>query len=829
MKQPISFAYRNIVFGESVTDAWAVYRLQMTSYAGLTATAKGAVLARLASFAHGIGADFSLLRVARPWSVENYAIGVQTTTDVRHVRREPLDRYLVRQQRQLQARSAQTPEVYVSVRLPRERPSGVVDDVIRSSLHRIRGGLDRPDPRMLSERRLERLLAGEETTFARALEYLDCERAAADELQWLIRRAFCRSLGDPLIDQRFAPQALVFNAPEAEGGARYRPLEVDVLRLFESPINIEPRSLRIESELGESHQAMLCVGALPGVVRFPGQSAELLFAPLEAVDFPVDACFSARYVQNEDAVRLVRRRVIARQHHWSGRRHGDLGPTASGERPQVARELEQYLRSGTLAPLLLAGISLCVSAPTQTQLEERVERLRDQYGVVKLHRPLGDQLRLFVTHLPAQASRVPDYDDYLTVEQFGAMVPVATHAVGASAGAYIGHTLAGARQPVLFDPTEARRTSRAPATLLAGMLGSGKTLCLELIMYQAFLAGSTVCDIDPKGDHGLERLPGVAEHMEIIELSPEDRFRGMLDPLRIAGPDTREALACNFLLSILPEPIPLEWETEIRLAVHSVAAGGGRSCGEVLAELERGAPAARDAGRALSSRAASGLARLGFAARGSRDPTAGPKQVTSLRIRNLALPLPGVPRAEMVEEERLGYAILHLLAVYGLRLASTDPRRHSVLGCDEAWVLLSDAAGRRLIDRILRVGRAENVTPLLTTQVLGEVDELEGLVGACFCFGVETDAEARKALRLLRLDEDDEALRGRLMSFRRGRCMMRDYEGRVSPIQVDLVDPELLAALDTSSGRAGPDTDPDQDAAGTGAVAEIHELRRLPR
>ena len=90
------------------------------------------------------------------------------------------------------------------------------------------------------------------------------------------------------------------------------------------------------------------------------------------------------------------------------------------------------------------------------------------------------------------------------------MVPTATHAVGAEAGPYIGYTLSGARQPVLFDPTEASRTSRAPATLLSGTLGSGKTLCMELIMYQAFLPGSTICDIDPKGDHALERLPGRA-------------------------------------------------------------------------------------------------------------------------------------------------------------------------------------------------------------------------------------------------------------------------------------------------------------------------------
>ena len=45
------------------------------------------------------------------------------------------------------------------------------------------------------------------------------------------------------------------------------------------------------------------------------------------------------------------------------------------------------------------------------------------------------------------------------------------------------------------------------------------------------------------------------------------------------------------------------------------------------------------------------------------------------------------------------------------------------------------------------------------------------------------------------------------MGFRRGRCLMRDYQGRVSPVQIDLVDERILAALDTTPGRAPADPD----------------------
>ena len=76
---------------------------------------------------------------------------------------------------------------------------------------------------------------------------------------------------------------------------------------------------------------------------------------------------------------------------------------------------------------------------------------------------------------------------------------------------------------------------------------------------------------------------------------------------------------------------------------------------------------------------------------------------------------------------------------------------------DEAWALMSDTQGRALLERISRLGRSQNITPILATQMLGDAAELEPLVGALFAFGVETEVEARKALALLRLDPDDEA------------------------------------------------------------------------
>ena len=83
-----------------------------------------------------------------------------------------------------------------------------------------------------------------------------------------------------------------------------------------------------------------------------------------------------------------------------------------------------------------------------------------------------------------------DYADVLTIEQFGALMPIGTHQAGSERGVYIGRTLAGGARPVRFDVTEASRTGRPPSILLAGTLGSGKTIAAELLAFQAERRGS---------------------------------------------------------------------------------------------------------------------------------------------------------------------------------------------------------------------------------------------------------------------------------------------------------------------------------------------------
>jgi hypothetical protein len=277
--------------------------------------------------------------------------------------------------------------------------------------------------------------------------------------------------------------------------------------------------------------------------------------------------------------------------------------------------------------------------------------------------------------------------------------------------------------------------------------------------------------------------------------------------MRIGVPDTREELTYTYLTGILPAPVPGAWQTELRAAIAEVAADGGRSCGEVLEALRAGGEAAREAARALEVHTRAGLARLGVARPSDRVPEVGRAEVVSLRVRNLTLPGAGTPRGEFQEDERISQAVLRLVAAYAMRLCMTRRERHSVLALDEGWALIGDSVGRALLSRLSRMGRAMNVTPIIASQVIGDAEELEPLVGAFFAFGVETEAEARRALELLRLDSGDEAMIGRQLAFRAGRCHLRDFEGGTLPVRID-PGPRLLEAFDTTPRGEARTADP---------------------
>jgi hypothetical protein len=801
VRPPHHFLTANLIL-RTPTDAWAVYELEGQSYPGLPDAQKIEVGERLEALAYVLDSDFQILRISRAFDAAAYERAALSTLDPRHGRREAFARHLAGHRELLAERGATRTEIYLAVRLD-PRPTGALAGLTGDLAAAWRALADRlglEDGAGVGRADLEAMRAAEETVHERVLGYLDARRIGPRRVCGLIRRVYTRGLGEPEEDEVFAPQALAFL--DEGGEERFRPYAHDLMRLHESRVTVGLRSLTVDSERGRAHQAHLVLGAMPDEAAVPGPSAELMFAPLQ-LDFGVDATLSVSHLPNREARRLLARRKLDAEQIAREEEAGATGVSVeSGERPALAHELEGILGGGERPPLLRTALTLTVAAPDEPTLDERVERLRESYGRVQLHRPAGEQHRLFAATLPAVEFPLPEYREHLLPDQLGAMVPHAVSQVGSRAGPYIGHTLSGARTPVLFDLAEASQASRPPTCLLAGSPGSGKTILAELLIWQAFLQGSgPIVDIDPKGDHRLDALPGVAEVTETIRLSGAERHRGLLDPLRVGSEETREDLAYSFLVSILPGPVPPVWQTRLRAAISEAVAAGARHCGEVVRRLSGSGDAdAVEVARAIEIHGRGGLAKLGLGNGAERSSHPSPAEVVSLQVAGLTLPLAGTARADLLEEERIGLAVLRLLAADALRLCASDPTRHAAMVTDESWVFTGDSLGLAMLERMSRLGRSQNVSLILATQTLTDAEPLMPLVGAFFGFGMETEEEARRALTLLRLDPDDEAARRRLTGYRAGRCHLRDFSGQVGAIQIE-PPAWMLERLDTTPRR----------------------------
>jgi AAA-like domain len=798
---PLRYARRNVLIGAG-GEAAALYRAETVSYPFLPTSEKWALLHRIERFGHLVGVDFSIWRVQRSYPAERYAAELAGRADQHHADPEGWRRYLAGHQERLSELDSHLPEIYVAVSLA-EPAKGYLRGLDRAR-RRVEEMAGVKAPRPISGTELQSLAEAEERTFARLAGIARLRRARTAELQWLLRRGVCRGVAEPELEGAWQPDALVL---EGEGSPEYEPLEHDLWRCANAPMSedpSEPPSLEVEAEEGRSFQALLCAGSLAEEAEFPGP-AELLFAPSEDAGFPVDAVLHARWIGNREALGQVRKRILDVEDAYREQVEGaSAGPGWQAEEDrELAREYEAILSSSAHPPMLRAYLSLAVGAPDRAELERRVEALRERFGEVRLHRPRGLQHRLFFDHMPrTDSGLVPDYRQQMTVEQLGAMVPMASTEVGSPTGPYVGHSAVGNPRPVRFDPTEAPRLSRPTGVLLAGTPGSGKTVGGEAIAFGGASRGSLVVSFDPKPDHNLEGVPELEGRVEVLELSGDPRNRGKLDPLVIGLPELREELASSYLIELLRSPPPA-WENAIDRAVRDAVRAGEESLYRVVERLRLSASdAGREAAEALEVLSDFGLARLGFAdeGTGAREVAASAEtSVITIRTPGLTLPDPGASRETYTRAERVSVATLALVAAKALRLVSTNRNRHKIVLLDEAWFLLASTQGRLLLNRLVRLARAMNATILLATQRLADLGDLSELVGVYFIFGQDSIPEAERALALLGLDPDDGALRSRLTEYRQGRCLMRDLEGRVGEVQFDLA-PDLLEALDTTPG-----------------------------
>jgi hypothetical protein len=244
---PLRYVHQEILVGHGDARA-ALFRLDTVSYPFLATADKREWLRRLARLAFSLEADVSLWRVNRGYPAEEYLAQADGMLDARHQDPVAWRSYLAAHEEHLRRLRSFVPEVYVAVSLRVGGSSSFGEGVIRG-MDRARRRLESPfgvaSVPPIAAGELEVLIAEEERAYRRAAACVPMRRATTREVQWLLRRAACRGLGEPALDPHWQPAALVVET--ADGRMAYEPLECDLVRHANAPVLEHDRALVVDA------------------------------------------------------------------------------------------------------------------------------------------------------------------------------------------------------------------------------------------------------------------------------------------------------------------------------------------------------------------------------------------------------------------------------------------------------------------------------------------------------------------------------------------------------------------------------------------------------
>lgn len=515
--------------------------------------------------------------------------------------------------------------------------------------------------------------------------------------------------------------------------------------------------------------------------------------------------------------------------------HGETPPPAYDRSIRDAMRVEDEIREGSReVQVRLAGvIRAAVTAPTPELAVRRAENLTEHYARsvrAALHHTFG-QYAMLREFIPGEPHARQGFQRVMPAYYAATAVPNAGAHLGDGEGPYLG---AAGHQPVMFDPTWGPRNNLSGLIVVAGGLGSGKSSFAGSLAENSVRRGHRTIIFDPSGPLArLCQMPALAHVSRHVELSGAEP--GTLNPfwlipnpgralfdraeehaagLREAEAERRD-LAVDALAMLLPDRTPASVRA-LERAVAEVGGGYGTNPWLIVRALEVGNEHAQEVAEQLRVAAHMKGARLIFptdedarvvSAHGVEDAL-----LTVLTMRGITTAAPGTPTGQMSRAERMAVPVLHLAGRYAMRAMYADTLPKLILS-DEAGIIAgSGSTMRATLTRGVRDSRKTNTGFGILSQNPNDLIEIApqvaNLIGAAFVGRLEDEATASAALSLLGVPVGHGYEKELLRRDTPGSFLMRDWNGNVDRVDVDLSwRPDLLTALDTTPRQQTRDTD----------------------
>ena len=582
----------------------------------------------------------------------------------------------------------------------------------------------------------------------------------------------------------------------------------DLLKPTRSLIEENQRYLKIQNEETTSYVAYFTIDSIVGELDFP--SNEIFYYQQQQFDFPIDTNMNIEIVANKKALSTVRNKKKELKdlddHAWNS--DNETGNNVL-EALEDVNELEAELDQTKEAMYKLSYV-IRVAASSYEELKRRCNEIKDFYDdwSIKLVRPFGDMLGLHYEFLPSSKRYINDYVQYVTSDFLAGLGFGASQMLGETEGIYIGYNIETGKnvylKPSLASQGVKGSVTNALASAFLGSLGGGKSFSNNLLVYYSVLFGAQALIVDPKAERGnwKETLPDMADEINIVNLTSEEKNQGLLDPyVLMKRKKDAESLAIDILTFLTGissrdgERFPL-----LRKAIRSVTQKEIRGLWLVIDELrEDDNPLSHSIADHIESFTDYDFAHLLFSDGTTENSISLEKQLNIIQVADLVLPDAQSNFSDYTTLELLSVAMLIVISTFALDFIHSDRTKFKIVDLDEAWSFLQVAQGKTLSNRLVRAGRAMNAGVYFVTQNADDLidEKLKNNIGLKFAFRSTDSQEIKKTLTFFGVDPNDDDNQKRLRELENGQCLIQDLYGRVGTIQVHPVFEDLFHAFDT--------------------------------
>ena len=582
----------------------------------------------------------------------------------------------------------------------------------------------------------------------------------------------------------------------------------DLIKPAHCLIEEKQRYLHMKSEDSESYVAYFTISDVVGELDFP--SSEIFYYQEQQFDFAIDTSMNVEIITNKAALHTVRNKKKELKdldnHAWE---NNSETTNQVAEALDSVDELESVLDQSKESMYKLSYV-VRVTAPDVEELKRRCNQVRDFYddASIKLVRPIGDMMGLHNEFIPASKRYMNDYVQYVTSDFLAGLGFGATQMLGERDGIYLGYNV-DTDQNVYVQPARAAQGVKGSVTnalsgAFLGSLGGGKSLSFNLLTYYAVLNGAQALILDPKSERGLwkEKLPEIADEINIVNLTSDEENKGMLDPYIIMRKTKdAESLALDvltFLTGISSRDgkmFPV-----LRRAVRAVTNSETRGLLRVIDALrDDGSETALAIANHIESFTDYDFAHLLFSNGKVQQTISLEKQLNIIQVADLVLPDKDTAPADYTTIEMLSISMLIVISTFALDFIHSDRSIFKMVGLDEAWAFLNVAQGKTLANKLVRAGRSMNAAVYFVTQNAGDVadENIKNNIGMKFAFRSTDINEIKKTLEFFGLDSEDENNQKRLRNLENGQCLFQDLYGRVGVIKFHVMFDYLFNAFDT--------------------------------